>query len=146
MQKKQIANFFYIISLPILLFPFKPVLGKLIPDPSGSKKGCPDDYKGNCGNYKLDDFVKIAVKAFDYLLGITGSLALLFFIYGGVLFLISGGNKERIEKAKKTLVNSVIGIVLVFASYMIVGFVFRALGADNAMDGTSWAKTGWFNN
>lgn len=62
-------------------------------------------------------------------LGITGSLALLLFIYGGFLWLTSGGNEDSIKKGKATIVWAVLGLVIIFGAYALVNFVIsRALG------------------
>jgi hypothetical protein len=97
-----------------------------------------DCAKKDGGTCTLNDFVKVMVNLAQFILGITGSLALLMFIYGGVLFLISAGNPERITQAKKVITGAVIGIVIVFASYTIIGFVMIATGFD--VTGTSWSK------
>ncbi len=62
------------------------------------------------------------------ILGITGSLALLAFIAGGIMFLISAGSSERVTRAKQILLGAVIGLVIVFTSFMIIQFVYTALG------------------
>ncbi|MCU0678827.1 MAG: pilin [Planctomycetes bacterium] len=99
--------------------------------------GCIQD--GSC---QLNDFAKVAVNVASWILGITGSLTLLAFVYGGVMFLISAGSSERINKAKQIIVGAVVGLVIVFASYMIIGFVFTALGVN--VSESAWARTGWF--
>ncbi|MDD4332630.1 MAG: pilin [Patescibacteria group bacterium] len=80
-----------------------------------------------CGNCTLNDFVQLAVNVANYILGIVGSLALLMFIYGGVTWLTSSGNKERVETGKKIIIGAVVGIVIVFASYLIIQFVMESL-------------------
>ncbi len=106
-----------------------------------------DDVKAQikqyCGDYELNDFVGLAIKVSQIILGLTGSLALLFFIYGGAMFLISGGSSERVTTAKNIIVGAVVGIFIIFTSYMIIGFVFKATGAD--IKGTAWSSTDWFN-
>ncbi len=99
--------------------------------------------KQYCGDYELDDFAAIVVRISQIILGVTGSLALLFFIYGGVMFLISGGSSERVATARSIIVGAVVGIFIVFTSYMIIGFVFKATGADTS--GTAWSRTDWFS-
>ena len=94
------------------------------------------------GNCQLRDFAQLTVNVAQWILGISGSLALLAFVYGGVLFLISAGSSERITKAKQAIVGAVVGLVIVMASYMIIGFVFSALGVE--LKNSSWAQTGWF--
>lgn len=95
--------------------------------------------KYNCG---LNDLINTSVKIANWLLGIAGSLTLLMFVYGGIMLLISGGSSERVSKGKTILTNGAIGLVVVLLSFLIIGFVFKALGVD--VSGTAWSKTGWF--
>jgi hypothetical protein len=61
-------------------------------------------------------------------LGISGSLALLMFIYGGFTWMLSGGNSEKVTKGKNTLVWASIGLIVIFSSYAMVKAVFTGLG------------------
>lgn len=60
------------------------------------------------------------------LVSIAGSLALLFIIYAGFQMIVSRGNAQQYESAKKTLTNAIIGlllVVLVMVAYnLIVNF------------------------
>lgn len=99
---------------------------ELIPEPGGTPTpGCNSD---NCGDYTLDDFVKLGVNVSNIILGLVGSLSLLMFVYGGVSFLISAGNAEAVSKARKIIVAAVLGLAIVFASYIIIQFVLEGLG------------------
>ena len=89
--------------------------------------GIPCATTGKC---ELNDFIKLAINVANWILGITGSLALAFFIYGGVMFLVSAGNTERVTKAKQIIIGAVIGLIIVFASYTIIRFVFQAGGLN----------------
>lgn len=53
-------------------------------------------------------------------LGIVGSLALLMLVLGGFRWLTSAGSSEKIEQGTKTMVWAVIGVFLVFASYLLL--------------------------
>ncbi len=92
------------------------------------------------GTLTLNDFTLTAVLASNIILGIVGSLALLAFIAGGLMFLLSGGNTERVAQGKQIIFGAVIGLVIVFASYAIIQFVFTTLGITGG-----WATSGWFN-
>jgi len=63
---------------------------------------------------------------------IAFAIAALFFIVGGIAFLTSSGSPERIEWAKKTVTNAVIGIALVLMSYLIIASIIVALGGKEA--------------
>jgi hypothetical protein len=60
-------------------------------------------------------------------LGIVGSLALLLFLYGGLMWLTSSGNTERIKHGRDTLVWSTIGLIVIFSSYAVVNFIIQSV-------------------
>lgn len=62
------------------------------------------------------------------IISLSGVLALAMFVYGGVTWMTAQGNSEKVEQARRTVVWSVLGLVLIFASYAMVGLVLRALG------------------
>lgn len=63
-------------------------------------------------------------------LGVVGAIALVFFIYGGFMMLISGGSSDRVKKGRDTLMWATIGLVFIFGSYGIVSAVFSALSGN----------------
>jgi hypothetical protein len=104
--------------------------GGLVPAPTGG---------GGEGDYTLNDFVTVFINIATWILGITGSLALLFFIYGGVMFLISGGSSERVQQAKQIIIGSIIGVVIVLTSFMIINTILISLGYKSPC-GNDWYK------
>jgi len=65
------------------------------------------------------------IKAF---LRIVGAIALLVFIYGGFRWLTAAGNDQSIAAGRDTLLWAAIGLILIFLSYILVGYVMQALG------------------
>lgn len=102
--------------------------GGIIPEDHDTN--CPAGYTGNCGDYELNDFIVLAIKVSQWILGIVGSLSLLMFIYGGLSFLISAGSSDKITKAKDIIVAAVIGLIIVFASWLIIKFVMQSMGIN----------------
>ena len=94
-----------------------------------------------CGNYEVNDVMNMVIKAANILFGLIGSLVLLFFVYGGLLFLTSSGNREQVAKGKRVLVGSVIGVLIVFFSYTVVGFIFSKLVHSG---GAGFYSSSWF--
>ncbi|MDA3839621.1 MAG: hypothetical protein PF572_00895 [Patescibacteria group bacterium] len=113
-----IKNIFGVLTLMIIFLPFNKVSAALL-----DRIDCIES--GKCS---LNDIVQVGVNATQILLGLSGSVALLFFIYGGVTFLISGGSSEKVSKGKQILINSVIGLLIVFTSFMIIQFTMDTLG------------------
>ncbi|MFA6521998.1 MAG: hypothetical protein WCT24_00140 [Patescibacteria group bacterium] len=69
----------------------------------------------------------IAARIIQGLLSIVGTLALVMFIYGGLLWLTSMGKPDKIKQGKDILIWTVIGIALIAGAYVAVDAVFRAL-------------------
>ncbi|MFZ5363897.1 MAG: pilin [Patescibacteria group bacterium] len=67
-------------------------------------------------------------KAIKTVLGILGAVALLIFVYGGFVWMTSGGSPEKIKTARTTLVWAVLGMAVIFLSYAAVDFVLKAFG------------------
>ncbi|MFH0951097.1 MAG: pilin [bacterium] len=63
------------------------------------------------------------------LLLIIGSIALLMFIYGGFMWMTAAGNDTKITKAKHTLVWATLGLIVIYAAYVLVKYVMEAVGA-----------------
>lgn len=101
----------------------------LVPEASGTKS-CNGVSATYCGDYTINDFVSLVILASQWILGIVGSLSLIMFIYGGFMFLISSGSSDKVGQAKKIIVAAVIGLIIVFSSYLIIKFVIGALGAN----------------
>lgn len=60
-------------------------------------------------------------------IGLVGVIFVVLVIYGGFLFMTSGGDGAKVAKAKAVLRNGAIGLVIVLASYSIASFILNAL-------------------
>lgn len=85
----------------------------------------PCAYEGNCRslNDLVSLFISIAREAFKYI----GSIAFLFFIYGGLTIVLSFGNADKVKKGRDILVAAVIGIIISFGAYMLISFLMDVL-------------------
>jgi hypothetical protein len=120
----------------------------ILPVPTGplpAASAC-DPKTQNCGNYALNDFIKIAANVAKFIEGIIGSLALLMFVYGGILMIISAGSSEKVTKARGVLVGAVIGLAIFFASYLLIGFILVKAGLVVEGRETRWATTDFVND
>jgi len=137
-KKRKLVTIGVFVFLFFCFFANSSLAEGILPTPSADK--CPSGYTGNCGGYTLNDFVVLAVSIAKWILGIVGSLALLFFVYGGVTMIISAGSSEKIEEGKTILKNAVIGLVIVFVSWTIINFTLISLGYNTSVFGT-WYTT-----
>ncbi len=60
-------------------------------------------------------------------LGFLGILAVGIILYGGFIYMTSAGNPEKIEKAKKILINAVIGLLIILMAFAIASFIINLL-------------------
>lgn len=58
-------------------------------------------------------------------------LTLFFMIWGGIKWLTSQGDKTKVDSARKTIVYSIIGLVVVFLSYFIISIVTTFFGVPD---------------
>ena len=56
-------------------------------------------------------------------LSFVGVLFLIMMIYAGIMWMTAQGNDQQVTKAKDLLINSIIGIVIIFAAYAITAFI-----------------------
>ena len=84
---------------------------------------------------------KVASAIINTVLGIVGVLAVVMIIYGGFLWLTSGGNEEKLSQAKTLLQNVVIGLFIILASYAIANFIVsslkKATGGETGVEETT---------
>lgn len=66
-------------------------------------------------------------RVLNSLFGVVGSLALVMFIYGGLTWMTSSGNAEKLKKGRDILVWSAIGLFVVFSSYAIVRVILSTI-------------------
>lgn len=71
------------------------------------------------------DLGKVIVNGVNLLFVVAALLALVFLIIGGVKWLTSQGEKEGVNKARETIVAAIVGLVIIFLSYLIVNFVLN---------------------
>ncbi|MBU4421927.1 hypothetical protein KKB41_03155 [Patescibacteria group bacterium] len=60
-------------------------------------------------------------------LGLLGTIAVVLIIYGGWLYMSSAGDSQKISKAKQTLINAVIGLLIILSSLAISQFIVSSL-------------------
>jgi hypothetical protein len=64
---------------------------------------------------------QIVTNALNFLLSIFGILAVIMLVVGGLTYLSSAGDEDRIDTAKKMIKWAIVGIVVAFSAVIIVG-------------------------
>lgn len=116
----KIANILTIcLSLVLLVAPF--VVGAQFKLPDNSETGL----TGGLGSEtSLTDFI---LSVINIALALAGLIAVLFLIIGGFRYITSSGNSDGAELGKKTILNAVIGIIVIILSFVVVRVVSNTL-------------------
>ncbi len=77
----------------------------------------------------------IAARIIRIALGFLGIIALGIVLYGGFVWMTSGGNEEKLSKAKKILTSGIIGLVIIAMAFGITSFVISRLMEATGMGG-----------
>lgn len=103
----------FILSLSFIFVMFAPVLAAPAPaDPNVVKLDNP-----LTSGTSVSSIIRVVIKS---ALGIIGALTLLMLVWGGFQWLTSAGNPEKVKMGTQTMVWAIIGVVLVFASYLLL--------------------------
>jgi hypothetical protein len=125
MSKKFKISYIVIISLSIIL-----LLGT---SASALNLKNSTDYlnqTGGVAGYSSSvTFTDIVAAIIQTLLGIVGVIFFIMIIVGGVTWMTAAGNPEKVGKAKKLIINAVIGLAIVTSAYSISYFIAMALEA-----------------
>ncbi len=80
--------------------------------------------KGKTAQEGIRTIVGVGIKL---LLSFIGSIALILYIYAGVLWMTAAGNTEQITKAKQIFMWTTLGLVMMLGSYVVVGLIFGSI-------------------
>lgn len=83
------------------------------------------------GNCALTDILATLVNFAEFLLGISGAVALVYFIWGGFQMILAFGDSKKYESGMTTLKHAVYGIAIIFLAGVIVRFTSTALTGSN---------------
>jgi len=111
------------LAAPIPVFADSPPPPKVaLENPLGTDKSIPEIFGGG---------MKVV-------LGLLGSLALLAFFYGAMMWLFSFGSPEKIKKGTQSMLWAGIGVLVIFSAYAILNAIIEyGLGAKSPEESTT---------
>lgn len=111
---------------------FSPVAVWLLPvmaqaQITGNKYNFPDPLGGANIQTVVGNLISAA-------LSLVGAIFFVMFLWGGFQWMSAGGDSAKVKKATTTLMNAVIGLIIVAASYGITSFIIEVMakGATKA--------------
>lgn len=104
----------------------------------GGSDSCPCRDKGNC---TLDDALQVFANVAIFILGISGSAVLFVFVYGGYKWLFSRGDPKWVDSGKEAMTGGVIGLMIIFGSYVALNFIVSGLTTESGTPASSNLET-----
>jgi len=71
----------------------------------------------------LNDIWKIVAAVLDILLRVASIAAIIFVLYGGVVYIISQGSPDKTKQALNTIINALVGLIITIIAAAVVGFI-----------------------
>jgi len=85
---------------------------------------------GNCGTdaQGTSSLNKLLTQVVNIFSAIVGVIAVVMIIVGGLRYITSGGDSNKVSAAKNTLIYAIIGLIIVALAQLIVHFVLQKAG------------------
>lgn len=100
-----------------------------------------ESFAANAGFATGPSITVIIARLIRTVISFLGVMAVVIVLYGGFMYMTAGGNEDRIKKAKRTLTNGMIGLVIVLMSFTIAQFIVSKLvGATSEADTIAYCK------
>lgn len=115
-------------TLYFLLYTFSasPVQAECVVNVPVNVNGVVNNYQvGTIGCIK--DYVQ---KSIAFIFPLVGVVALIFLAFGGIRFILSGGEPKALESAKKTITYALLGLAVIFSIFLIFGILATMTGID----------------
>jgi hypothetical protein len=96
------------------------------------------------GNCSVCAVLATFAYAINWLLKIGGLGAFIMLTWFGIMLLTSGGNSERLSKAKTGIVNTIIGLVVLFAGWTLINTVLATVIVGNPSENVKIFGSNWY--
>lgn len=136
---KKLQNFIYLIIGQFLIAPIVFGAGSIKTTDLDKQDAALMNATNLGGNTDLATIISTLITV---VLGFLGIIFLVLTISAGFKWMTSQGNEEDIKKAKGTIKNSIIGLIIVIAAYAITYSVFKYLPFSSNGSGTTGSIAG----
>ena len=95
---------------------------EVVPDPVTGNNTCNVSIEG------IGDVWLIVAAVIDMLLRVAAMIAVAFIIYGGVSYILSQSQPDKVSQALKTTINAVVGLIVAIVATAAVSFLAGSIG------------------
>jgi hypothetical protein len=83
---------------------------------------CPSGYENLC-KVGPDTNPNLFANIVQFLIVIAIVVSIIFVIWGGIRWITSGGDKEKVQQARGAITSAIIGLLIAFLAFFIVSYV-----------------------
>lgn len=121
MQRRRVAQWGFLALLLLLG-------GVFVADPTLAQEvGNLETFAQQAGFGTQTNITQMIARLIRTVVGFAGVILVVYLIYGGVLWMTAGGNTDRLKRAKNTIINGIIGLVICLSTFGIVQFAISFL-------------------
>lgn len=140
--EKKMKSSLALISKKIFLLTFLALLFLSLIPPVQTHAGLVPCKPGEC---ELCDLFVMLDNIVDFLLvKLVPPLAVLMLVIGGVMFILGAGSPVWVSRGKSIMFSVIIGLVIIYAAWLILGLFFQAIGVAEWTGYSHWWKEGFF--
>ena len=88
------------------------------------------DSVASSSGYASTDLNTILGNGIMGILSLIGVIFMVFMIYAGFTWMTAAGNEQKTDRAKETLKQSIIGLIIVLCAYAITYFLINIFGSQ----------------
>lgn len=81
------------------------------------------------GNCSIEHILLLANSIIKWAVAVSGSIALLMYVIGGVWMIFSRGNSGQIERGKDIIIGTSVSLIFILGGWLIIQFALQSLGA-----------------
>lgn len=128
MQLSKINKSIFLVLLTALsATPFSVLASNLPVSPDSEKPGFTGEKIEFPEGTLVQALAPFFIRVITVIIAVVGLLTVALIIYNGYLLVTSGGNDQQVQTGKKGLFNSILGLVLSLAAYIIIYTIASAL-------------------
>lgn len=78
--------------------------------------------------FRITEIGRLISSAIQLILIAAGLIGFLYLLLGGIQWITSGGDKAGVDAARQKIIQAIIGLVIVFATWALIGLLEKFLG------------------
>jgi len=90
---------------------------------------CPQGYENLC---KID--VGIVPNIISFLIILAIILSVIFLIVGGIKWITSSGDKQKLDQARSTIIGAIVGLVISLLAYFFISIIVHVFTGNDGLN------------